>query len=121
LTCTVFEHVLKTLMVTIFLSSHTSDLLTLHCCRFVLDGVARMRERPIQDLVDGLVQLGVDAKCTLGTGCPPVAIDAKGMTGGKVAFLCACDEILYVLFIYCLPPQMHMLTQFEPTGSTQTT
>jgi EPSP synthase (3-phosphoshikimate 1-carboxyvinyltransferase) len=25
---------------------------------FVLDGVARMRERPIQDLVDGLVQLG---------------------------------------------------------------
>ena len=26
---------------------------------FVLDGVQRMRERPIQDLVDGLVQLGV--------------------------------------------------------------
>ena len=26
--------------------------------RFVLDGVARMRERPIQDLVDGLVQVG---------------------------------------------------------------
>ena len=25
---------------------------------FILDGVARMRERPIQDLVDGLVQLG---------------------------------------------------------------
>lgn len=25
---------------------------------FVLDGVARMRERPIQDLVDGLQQLG---------------------------------------------------------------
>jgi 3-phosphoshikimate 1-carboxyvinyltransferase len=25
--------------------------------RFVLDGVARMRERPIQDLVDGLVQV----------------------------------------------------------------
>lgn len=27
--------------------------------RFVLDGVARMRERPIQDLVDGLVQVGL--------------------------------------------------------------
>jgi 3-phosphoshikimate 1-carboxyvinyltransferase len=26
--------------------------------RFVLDGIARMRERPIQDLVDGLVQVG---------------------------------------------------------------
>jgi hypothetical protein len=38
---------------------------------FVLDGVARMRERPIQDLVDGLVQLGTlpisyhKRKCTL--------------------------------------------------------
>ena len=29
---------------------------------FVLDGVARMRERPIQDLVDGLNQLG--AQCS---------------------------------------------------------
>jgi hypothetical protein len=52
--------------------------------RFVLDGVARMRERPIEDLVDGLVQLGVDAKCTLGTGCPPVEINAQGLPSGKV-------------------------------------
>src|SRR5689334_16922390 len=52
--------------------------------QFVLDGVARMRERPIQDLVDGLVQLGVDAKCTLGTGCPPVAINAAGLPSGTV-------------------------------------
>lgn len=51
---------------------------------FVLDGVARMRERPIQDLVDGLQQLGVDAACSLGTGCPPVAINAAGLPSGKV-------------------------------------
>ncbi|KIY93413.1 3-phosphoshikimate1-carboxyvinyltransferase [Monoraphidium neglectum] len=51
---------------------------------FVLDGVARMRERPIADLVDGLVQLGVDAECTLGTGCPPVAVNAAGLPPGKV-------------------------------------
>lgn len=43
-----------------------------------------MRERPIQDLVDGLVQLGVDAKCTMGTGCPPVAVKAAGLPSGKV-------------------------------------
>jgi 3-phosphoshikimate 1-carboxyvinyltransferase len=43
-----------------------------------------MRERPIQDLVDGLMQLGVDAKCTLGTGCPPVEVNAKGLPSGKV-------------------------------------
>ncbi|KAI7839611.1 hypothetical protein COHA_006611 [Chlorella ohadii] len=53
--------------------------------RFVLDGVARMRERPIQDLVDGLVQLGVKANCTMGTGCPPVEIIAEGLPSGKVS------------------------------------
>ena len=51
---------------------------------FVLDGVARMRERPIQDLVDGLVQLGVDAECTMGTGCPPVRVVAQGIPSGRV-------------------------------------
>ncbi|CAK0786651.1 hypothetical protein CVIRNUC_009865 [Coccomyxa viridis] len=51
---------------------------------FTLDGVPRMRERPIQDLVDGLVQLGVSASCTLGTGCPPVTVDARGLPSGMV-------------------------------------
>jgi len=52
--------------------------------RFVLDGVARMRERPIADLVDGLRQLGVDAECTAGTGCPPVTVIAAGLPSGTV-------------------------------------
>ncbi|KFM24241.1 3-phosphoshikimate 1-carboxyvinyltransferase, chloroplastic [Auxenochlorella protothecoides] len=51
---------------------------------FVLDGVPRMRERPIQDLVDGLRQLGVDAECTLGTKCPPVRLHATGLQSGEV-------------------------------------
>ena len=51
---------------------------------FVLDGVERMRERPIQDLVDGLLQLGVKAECTMGTGCPPVKVEANGLPGGRV-------------------------------------
>lgn len=52
---------------------------------FVLDGVARMRERPIEDLVSGLRQLGVDAECILGTGCPPVRVEARGIeSGGKI-------------------------------------
>lgn len=69
---------------------------------FVLDGVARMRERPIQDLVDGLVQLGVDAKCTLGTGCPPVEVNANGLPSGRVSLLgvqAVCCMICQDLFI----------------------
>jgi len=52
--------------------------------KFVLDGVPRMRERPIADLVDGLKQLGADVSCVEETGCPPVTINAKGLNGGKV-------------------------------------
>ncbi|EXB76227.1 3-phosphoshikimate 1-carboxyvinyltransferase [Morus notabilis] len=52
---------------------------------YVLDGVPRMRERPIGDLVDGLKQLGADVDCFLGTNCPPVRVIAKGgLPGGKV-------------------------------------
>jgi 3-phosphoshikimate 1-carboxyvinyltransferase len=51
--------------------------------RYRIDGSARMRERPIQDLVDGLVQLGVRAGCELDSGCPPVVIEADGLPGGS--------------------------------------
>ncbi|VFQ94623.1 unnamed protein product [Cuscuta campestris] len=53
--------------------------------RYVLDGVPRMRERPIGDLVLGLKQLGADVDCFLGTNCPPVRVNGKGgLPGGKV-------------------------------------
>lgn len=53
--------------------------------KFVLDGVPRMRERPIADLIDGLRQLGADAACVEETGCPPVTINANGLKGGKAS------------------------------------
>lgn len=52
---------------------------------FVLDGVARMRERPIADLIDGLQQLGAQVTCVPETGCPPVTINANGLNGGKAS------------------------------------
>lgn len=48
-----------------------------------LDGVERMRERPIADLLDALMQLGVYAKAVSGTGCPPVHIHGGGIPGGR--------------------------------------
>jgi 3-phosphoshikimate 1-carboxyvinyltransferase len=50
--------------------------------RYRLDGTARMRERPIQDLVDGLGALGVQIRCERDGGCPPVVIQAQGLPGG---------------------------------------
>ncbi len=48
-----------------------------------LDGVARMRERPIRDLVGALLTLGVEAECLNGHGCPPVRVRGGGLPGGR--------------------------------------
>ena len=52
--------------------------------RFRLDGIERMRERPIGDLLTALQQLGIDATSEAGTGCPPVVVNATGMSDGKI-------------------------------------
>lgn len=51
--------------------------------RFRLDGNARMRERPIGDLVAALNQLGAQVTCELDNGCPPVVVNAAGLPGGE--------------------------------------
>ena len=48
-----------------------------------LDGTPRMRERPIQDLLDALRLLGADAVSESGSGCPPVVVRASGLPGGR--------------------------------------
>ncbi|MCA9055977.1 MAG: 3-phosphoshikimate 1-carboxyvinyltransferase [Planctomycetaceae bacterium] len=53
-------------------------------CRVRLDGNARMRERPIQPLVDALGAWGADAACELGTSCPPVTVTARGLPAAVV-------------------------------------
>jgi 3-phosphoshikimate 1-carboxyvinyltransferase len=51
---------------------------------FVLDGSARMRSRPMTDLLDALAALGVAARSMSGNGCPPIEIRASGLPGGIV-------------------------------------
>lgn len=56
----------------------------LAACRgnFRLDGIARMRERPIADLLAALEQLGGAAASERANGCPPVVVAANGLCGG---------------------------------------
>jgi 3-phosphoshikimate 1-carboxyvinyltransferase len=51
--------------------------------RFRLDGIPRMRERPIADLIATLNQLGGNVVSELNTGCPPVIVHAAGLRGGE--------------------------------------
>jgi 3-phosphoshikimate 1-carboxyvinyltransferase len=47
-----------------------------------IDGVPRMRQRPVSDLLAALNGLGAVAKSETGTGCPPVTVEASGLDGG---------------------------------------
>jgi len=55
---------------------------------FSLTGTERMAERPIQELIDALVQLGVRIRSTHHNGCPPVEIVGKKIRGGTVNIDC---------------------------------
>jgi 3-phosphoshikimate 1-carboxyvinyltransferase len=47
-----------------------------------IDGIPRMRKRPIGPLLQALNDLGGDAVSEEGTGCPPVVVRANGLRGG---------------------------------------
>jgi 3-phosphoshikimate 1-carboxyvinyltransferase len=60
-----------------------TSLVALGRGRFRIDGDVRMRERPIQDLLDALTALGAAAVSERGNGCPPVIVEAAGIPGGE--------------------------------------
>jgi 3-phosphoshikimate 1-carboxyvinyltransferase len=51
--------------------------------RYRIDGVPRMRLRPIAPLIAALNDLGADARSELGTGCPPIVVQSDGLPGGQ--------------------------------------
>jgi 3-phosphoshikimate 1-carboxyvinyltransferase len=52
--------------------------------RYRLDGIERMRQRPMHDLLDAMKELGVDIRSETDNGCPPIVIQAAGLKGGTV-------------------------------------
>ncbi|GAB6166010.1 3-phosphoshikimate 1-carboxyvinyltransferase [Thermostilla marina] len=58
-------------------------LCTLGRGTYRLDGIQRMRERPIGDLVKALRVLGADVTTEFGNDCPPVIVRADGLPGGR--------------------------------------
>jgi 3-phosphoshikimate 1-carboxyvinyltransferase len=55
---------------------------------YTLTGTERMLERPIQDLLDGLTQIGVFARSINKNGCPPVEIRGEKLKGGALSLKC---------------------------------
>ena len=60
--------------------------------RYVLTGSERMHERPIQDLLDGLQQIGVYAISKNNNGCPPVEVIGDRVAGGTIHLNCSISS-----------------------------
>jgi 3-phosphoshikimate 1-carboxyvinyltransferase len=71
-------------------SGTTIRFLTALCAlgrgRYQLDGIPRMRQRPIGDLVVLLKNLGVRIEYAMEPGFPPVVVHGKGLPGGIARF-----------------------------------
>lgn len=68
-----------------------------------LTGSARMCERPIEDLLDGLNQIGAPAHSISGTGCPPVSVTGGVTSGGCVRLRCR-DSSQYLSAMMLMAP-----------------
>ena len=65
-----------------FLTAYLSTLLD---NRFILTGSNRMKERPIKELVDALLELGVEIKYLEKVGFPPLEIIGTDIKENKVS------------------------------------
>jgi 3-phosphoshikimate 1-carboxyvinyltransferase len=59
---------------------------------YVLTGSQRMQQRPMQDLIDGLNQMGVKSRAVKNNGCPPVEVEAAQIQGGTVNLNCSLSS-----------------------------
>ncbi len=82
--------------------------LTLGTGEYILDGDARMRERPIGDLVSALTMLGANLQAS--GGCPPVKIFASGLPGGK-AMVTGDTSSQYLSALLMVAPYAKGLTE----------
>lgn len=71
--------------------------------RVVIDGNPRMRERPIQDLLEALSPLGIRAHALNGNGCPPVTITGGHFEGGKARLRGSTSSQFLSSVLLCSP------------------
>ncbi len=81
----------------------------------VIDGNARMRERPIEDLVRTLGELGARVDILGRGGCPPVRVAGGGLPGGEAA-IDARRSSQYVSAVLLAAPYARTDVVLRPEG-----
>lgn len=82
-----------------------------------LDGNARMRQRPIADLVDALRALGVDIATEGAQGCPPLRCRGGAPFGGR-ATVNASRSSQYVSAVLLVAPYAARAVELQLAGGT---
>jgi len=82
---------------------------------FRLDGVLRMRQRPIGELLSALRQAGVEVRSEHDDDCPPVRVQADGLRGGTVR-LSADVSSQYVSALLMVAPYSREGLRIELVG-----
>ena len=81
---------------------------------YTITGTERMQERPIQDLLDGLVKIQVPAKSVNGNGCPPVIIGGGKRIGGATELRCGKSS-QYLSAMLLIAPCTHSGIEIQVT------
>jgi len=80
-----------------------------------IDGSARMRERPIEELVNSLRALGASIEILGARGCPPVRVAGGGLRGGR-ARIDARRSSQFVSAVLLAAPYAREEVVIEPEG-----
>ena len=88
--------------------------------KFVIDGDEPMRRgRPISDLLDALMQLGVAARSQFENGHLPVVVQADGLDGGKTV-LDASKSSQFLTALLLIAPYAKNGIEIEVVGNPKT-
>jgi len=71
--------------------------------RYLLTGTERMKQRPIQDLLDALIQMGAPVYSVSNNGCPPVVIRGGDLKGGKITIDCEVSSQYLSAVLFTAP------------------
>ncbi|HET9964285.1 MAG TPA: 3-phosphoshikimate 1-carboxyvinyltransferase, partial [Rubrobacter sp.] len=82
---------------------------------FTVDGVPRMRERPVADLVDGMRQLGAEVEYAGEDGRFPLMIKGGGIPGGK-ARVSASKSSQFISGLLMAAPYAQAPVMLHPVG-----
>jgi 3-phosphoshikimate 1-carboxyvinyltransferase len=82
---------------------------------YTLTGTSRLQERPIQDLLNALQQMGVKTRCLKNNGCPPIAITGTPIRADQVDINCQKSS-QYLSALLLIAPLVHHGLEIRVTG-----